>query len=109
MTEKRKPAAPGKGQTGYSSLDNANSNKPHKNSKGSLRKAINDKCRDCIYDDLAAGTWLQQVSLCNCPKCPLYDVRPKTKALIPDNVLRYYQVVKLDVSQGVKFNMGVQT
>jgi len=65
----------------------------------SLRKAINAKCKDCIYDDVAAGTWLQQTSLCRAKSCPLYEVRPQTKAPIPENVLRYYQVVKLGTSQ----------
>ena len=61
----------------------------------SLRKAINAKCRDCIFDDLAAGTWLQQVTLCSSPKCQLYGVRPKSTRPIPDSVLNYYQVGKL--------------
>ena len=42
----------------------------------SLRKAINDKCKDCIYDPLAPGTWRQQVYMCAVPECPLYSVRP---------------------------------
>jgi len=52
----------------------------------SLRKAINEKCKDCIYDDLAAGTWLQQVTICSSEDCPLFDVRPKSKSAIPENV-----------------------
>ena len=58
----------------------------------SLRKAINDKCKSCIHDDLAAGTWRQQVTLCSCPDCPLWDFRPKTPSAIPDSVLDYYGV-----------------
>ena len=42
----------------------------------SLRKAINNKCKDCIYDPLAGGSWLKQVELCTSTNCPLYDVRP---------------------------------
>ena len=42
----------------------------------SLRKAINEKCKDCIYDPLAGGTWLKQVELCTMPDCPLFPVRP---------------------------------
>lgn len=45
----------------------------------SLRAAINVNCRDCIYDPLAGGTWLQQVVDCTCTACPLYPVRPKRK------------------------------
>jgi len=57
-----------------------------------LRKAINEKCKDCIYDDLAAGTWLQQVTLCPANDCPLFDVRPQSKSLIPENVSSYYGI-----------------
>ena len=44
----------------------------------SLRKAINDKCKDCIYDpmDSGAGTWKQQVQACQCQICPLWKVCP---------------------------------
>ena len=49
----------------------------------SLRKAINDKCRECIYDPIGGdGNWRQQVMACTAPKCPLYPVRPISK---PDN------------------------
>ena len=41
-----------------------------------LRKAINDKCRDFIYDPELPGTWRQQVYMCAVPTCPLYPVRP---------------------------------
>ena len=58
----------------------------------SLRAAINAKCFDCIYDPAAAGTRRQQVTLCSCYSCPLWECRPATKAPIPQNVLDYYQV-----------------
>lgn len=45
----------------------------------SLRKAINGKCKDCIYDPLAGGTWLAQVAQCSCIDCPLWPVRPAPK------------------------------
>jgi hypothetical protein len=49
-----------------------------KNPGNSLRKAINDKCKECIYDPLPGnGTWRQQVSECTSPRCPLFLVRPK--------------------------------
>lgn len=45
----------------------------------SLRKAINEKCKECIYDpDGGRGTWRQQVEACTAPWCPLFKVRPKT-------------------------------
>lgn len=42
----------------------------------SMRKAVNAFCRDCIYDPVEPGTWLQQVTACTSPDCPLYPVRP---------------------------------
>jgi len=60
--------------------------------KLSLRKAIDDKCKSCIYDPLAAGTWRQQVTLCSVTSCPLFPVRPVTKSAIPIPVLKYYCV-----------------
>ena len=42
----------------------------------SLRKAINRKCRECIYDQRGPGTWRQQVSGCTSINCPLHPVRP---------------------------------
>lgn len=46
----------------------------------SLRKAINDKCRECLYDPKARGAWREQVTACTSPDCPLFPVRPKTSA-----------------------------
>ena len=42
----------------------------------SRKRAIDSKCRDCIYDPLDRGTWRQQVELCGCSDCPLYEYRP---------------------------------
>ena len=42
---------------------------------GSLRQAIDAKCRDCIVDDKCAGTAAVQVELCPCYGCPLWPVR----------------------------------
>ena len=39
-------------------------------------EAIAAKCRDCLYDDKASGTWRQQVSACHLTDCPLWRVRP---------------------------------
>ena len=58
----------------------------------SLRKAINQNCKDCVYDEIATGTWRQQVTLCSVKSCALYDVRPKTTRPIPESVLSYYEV-----------------
>ena len=58
----------------------------------SLRKRINQNCKDCIYDRHAPGTWRQQVTLCAAKECSLYPVRPITQSPIPQKVLEYYQV-----------------
>ena len=41
-----------------------------------LRSAINNKCKDCVYDPAQPGTWRQQVQWCTVKTCPLYPVRP---------------------------------
>lgn len=67
----------------------------------SLRKSINLNCKNCTFDNLAAGTWRQQVTLCSVISCALYDVRPKTSSPIPKSVLSYYGV-SLDEYEQVK-------
>src|SRR5688572_15158463 len=42
----------------------------------SLRAAVDAKCRDCIYDQEAPGTWREQVAQCSCARCPLWPHRP---------------------------------
>ena len=43
----------------------------------SMRKAINEMCKWCIYDDKSGlGTWRQQVGGCTSTECPLYLLRP---------------------------------
>lgn len=51
----------------------------------SRTKAINDFCKECIYDKSEPGTWREQVELCNCTTCPLYGYRPRTGATINAN------------------------
>jgi hypothetical protein len=58
----------------------------------SLRKAADQNCKNCVYDDLAAGTWRQQVTLCSVKNCALWPHRPKTTNPIPCSVLSYYGV-----------------
>ena len=43
------------------------------------QQAINAKCKDCIYDPLAGGTWLAQVAACTFTDCPLFPYRPRPK------------------------------
>jgi len=44
----------------------------------SLRKAINEKCKECIYDEYALGNWRQQTGACTSPNCPLFPHRPRS-------------------------------
>lgn len=46
-------------------------------------QAIAAKCRECIHDDLAAGTWRQQVTACPVTDCALWTFRPLAGG-IPD-------------------------
>jgi len=46
----------------------------------SLKKAIEEKCKDCIYDELDTGSWRTQTEKCTDKECPLWDVRPVTIA-----------------------------
>lgn len=48
----------------------------------SLRKCIEAKCKDCTYDQLAGGSWREQVEQCTVRACPLWEVRPLTVATI---------------------------
>ena len=46
----------------------------------SFRKAINQHCKDCIYDNCVPGAWRQQVEACTVPNCALYPLRPTSYA-----------------------------
>lgn len=44
----------------------------------SLRRAINDKCKECSFDPIGGnGTWRQQTAACTSKTCPLWPVRPR--------------------------------
>lgn len=45
----------------------------------SMRQAINNKCKECIYDSESAGNWRQQVEACTSKACPLFELRPISK------------------------------
>lgn len=44
--------------------------------KQSPQQAINQKCKDCIYDEHNGGTWRDQTEACTVTSCALYDLRP---------------------------------
>lgn len=49
----------------------------------SMKKCIENKCKDCIYDPAISGTWREQVELCRSEKtCALWPVRPMTVATV---------------------------
>ena len=45
--------------------------------KPGLRKAVDNHCKNCIYDELEPGTWRQQVEQCTATICDLYPFRPR--------------------------------
>lgn len=47
--------------------------------KRSMRAAINEMCKSCIWDIHSPGNWRQQCTACAVTKCPLYDFRPVSK------------------------------
>lgn len=44
--------------------------------KKSPQQAINEKCKECIYDEHNGGTWREQTEACTVTSCALYDLRP---------------------------------
>jgi len=44
----------------------------------SLKKCIEQKCKDCTYDPAAPGSWRNQVEACTVQSCALWEVRPIT-------------------------------
>ena len=58
----------------------------------SLRKHVDEKCKDCIYDPTAPGTWREQVFLCSANSCPLWRGRAKPASPIPESTLRWHGV-----------------
>lgn len=60
----------------------------------SRTSAINEKCKDCIYDDKAPGTWREQIQACPSEKsCALWPYRPVSVAMINAN-----RKIKLDIA-----------
>jgi len=58
----------------------------------SLRKKIDQNCKDCTYDSACPGSWRQQVALCSIESCPFWDIRAKPTSPIPESTLRWYRV-----------------
>jgi len=47
------------------------------------QQAINAKCKDCIFDEYAEGTWRMQVEQCELTDCALHPYRPKSRSNTP--------------------------
>ena len=47
------------------------------------QQAINAKCKDCIFDEYAEGTWRMQVEQCELTGCALHPYRPKSRSNAP--------------------------
>lgn len=44
----------------------------------SLKKCIENHCKNCAYDPCAPGSWRHQTESCNVKTCALWEVRPIT-------------------------------
>lgn len=42
----------------------------------SRKAAIDQHCKECIYDSYSPGTWRRQVEKCTSKNCALYPFRP---------------------------------
>lgn len=52
------------------------------NNASSRKKAIEDHCKKCIFDNAAQGTWREQVFNCTSLSCSLWPFRPTPYRLI---------------------------
>ena len=59
----------------------------------SKRKAIDAKCKDCMYDHLDGGTWRQQIDGCWDIDCSLWWHRP-TSRTYEGHEIRYEELVR---------------
>lgn len=57
------------------------------NPRPSLRPAIDAHCKACVYDELARGTWREQVADCGGASCALYQVRAVPRDCVASGVI----------------------
>jgi hypothetical protein len=50
------------------------------------QQAINEKCKECIYDPEVEGTWRMQAEACELIDCALWEYRPKSRSKRPNLV-----------------------
>ena len=69
----------------------------------SIRKAINEMCKDTTYDELDKGTWRQQVAACTITICPLHSVRPvgdhNNATYLTMELLNHWQIKPEDLDE----------
>ena len=64
----------------------------------SLKKCIEEKCKDCTYDPQQAGSWRSQVQDCRVKTCALWEVRPITmETLLRNRKEKGASTVEVDV------------
>ena len=56
------------------------------------KQAIDQNCYSCAYDPANGGTKRQQVTLCSCYECFLWQWRPVSHSDLPEAVLDTYGV-----------------
>ena len=56
--------------------------------KTEWRRRVNENCKACIYDPCVAGDWRQQVELCTCTGCPIWEIRPISSTAADQSLLR---------------------
>lgn len=47
----------------------------------SRKQAIEQMCKQCIYDPGQSGTWRQQTEACVSSPCPLFKYRPRARKI----------------------------
>lgn len=66
-------------------------------SRPSLRSAIDEWCRGCVYQKEERGTWREQVAACGAgDKCPLYRVRPVPRHCVQNGIIDPVPIAKIE-------------
>lgn len=63
----------------------------------SLKKCIEQHCKNCTYDKYVEGTWRAQVEACTTVSCALHPVRPLTMETIIANRNGAGKVIPINV------------
>jgi len=76
LTPEQRQQLTDKSQLARKAKSEANKQKKYK----TIRAAVKAHCIGCIYDPLAGGTSIQQITNCPVTRCELYEWRPISKA-----------------------------